>query len=125
MNNSIIDLLTEMTFLNVDFKRLKKVNENMDSEDFIVALDEILSWLKGIKFGMGDFDENFSYDHILLEEPTTSRFVQFYKYCPDLKEILVMEDDKIKFNPKLTDEEKQEIIDFVDENYNPPFNIHL
>lgn len=128
MKNSILNLITEITEHGEVFfekKILKKAAENMEVTDLIDCTWELKDWLKGIKFGMGDFDENFSYDYIILEEPTTSRFVQFYKYCPDLKEIFVMEADKIKFNPKLSDEEKQEIIDFVDENYDPPINIHL
>ena len=76
-----------------------------------------MHWHKKIKrgFPFGKYQNDYldlSDTNVLLP-----KYKILFENCPELSELYELNGDKIYFNATLTPEEKQEILDYVDENY--------
>jgi hypothetical protein len=120
MKNTISELLNEM--IQYGKKPFEKKVTNyaytkMEFSDLSNLIGWLLHWQKEVKLNKTDDDDFFFKTHILLEEVLYNRFKVFFDYCPALNEVFQLESDRIVYNPSLTEMEKQEILDYIDENH--------
>ncbi len=54
---------------------------------------------------------------MLLSDVFQRRYKPFFEYCPALSEVFQLEGDKITYHPDLTEQDKKEILDFIDKSH--------
>lgn len=122
MNNTIKKLLTEMTqIINVKDPSItyfaKALNE--DKGETRTAVSVILLWIDPAMTIPLNNSKKFTFSEIAFEKRGDilyNRYKNLFTHCPELKELLTLNKEYLNFNPNLSSEEKEEIIQFVDEN---------
>lgn len=86
--------------------------------DTITSTSLVVKWLDPVYF---DYDS--SKDFVFKEVGTQRRSdILYYKFrtllknCPEVKQLLILNREYLNFNPSLSSEEKEQIIQFVDDN---------
>lgn len=119
MNPSVKELLIELTSVGkrkTNYKILETAKHNMDVKDFIICVDNLLHWQKHIHLRhlpVGDFQK----DRLILEGHPKRRIRELFKDNDVLNQVYTLEEDHLKFNPSLTQEEIDEILEFIHENH--------
>ena len=54
---------------------------------------------------------------MLISDVSYKMYSNLFENCQELKEVFTLEQDRIKFKDELTTEEKNEIRQFINENY--------
>jgi len=105
-----------------DKKLTKKAYEKLEFDKLNHSISLLLQWQKMIKHSfLLQFETMFFKDHLLLSDGLLEKYATFFNNCPEISELFTIDGNKIKFNPNLSDEEKQEIVDFIDQNHKIPF----
>ncbi|MGB0868174.1 MAG: hypothetical protein ACPGSD_01140 [Flavobacteriales bacterium] len=93
-------------------KHLLDALENCTDINLPLTTTWLLNWLKG---GNKDFSvrESYEFDH----ENDKARFQEFFSYCTTLNDIFVLHVNAITWQDSVSEEEKMEILDYVDKNY--------
>ena len=118
MKTIIKELLIELTLKsNKDQKdRLfYQAKEKLGISDSVSLTNWLMHWHKKIKRGF-PFEE-FQNDYFEPSNVLLPKYKILFENCPELSELYELKNDKIYFNSSLTGQEKQEILDYVDENY--------
>ena len=118
MKTKIKELLIELTLRsNKDQKdRLfYQAKEKLGISDSVSLTNWLMHWHKKIKRGF-PFEE-FQNDYFEPSDVLLPKYKILFENCPELSELYELKNDKIYFNSSLTNEEKQEILEYVDENY--------
>lgn len=118
MKTIIKELLIELTLRsNKDQKdRLfYQAKEELGISDSVSIINWLMHWHKKIKRGF-PFEE-FQNDYFEPCDVLLPKYKIFFENCPELSELYELKNDKIYFNSSLTGQEKQEVLDYVDENY--------
>lgn len=118
MKTTIKDLLIELTLngkQQYQYKILLKADEKMGISDTVSLTNLLMQWHKKIKKGF-PFAQ-YQNDYLQLSELMQAKYKILFENCSELHELYELKNDKIYFNSTLTDEERQEILDYVDENY--------
>jgi len=118
MKPIIKDVLSELTLTSS--KELKdrlfyNAKEKLEASTFVSLTNLLMQWHKRIKKGF-PFAQ-YQNDHLQLSELMQAKYKILFENCSELSVLYELKNDKIYLNTSLTDEEKQEILDYVDENY--------
>ncbi len=121
MKQKVKDILAEMVNLGEGpFEKvyLKQAYEELGFEEVYDLVKWILHWQKNIynKNVSAPF-EDFQEDKFLLEEAHQRRYPKFYQYVPELNEVFTLHPNKITYNENLTEDEKHEILKYIDNNH--------
>jgi len=76
-----------------------------------------MHWHKKIKKGFPFGKYQNDYLDLSEFEVLLPKYKILFENCSELSELYELKGDKIYFNATLTPEERQEILDYVDENY--------
>ncbi len=118
MKATIKELLIELTLNGkkpFKYKILAKADEKLGISDSVTLTNWLMHWHKKIKLGF-PFDE-FQNEYYEIPAILQPKYKILFENCPELKELYELKKDKIYFNATLSADEKQEILDYVDENY--------
>lgn len=120
-------LLEIMSFLNTrKFKKediyVKKAYEKLGNEIVFSRLQNLLSWIDPRDhFANTSLDKYILYEDFMEPEfykkEVYEEFEKLFKYLPELKEIFLLKEKHIEFNPNLSKNDIQEIYHFVETNY--------
>lgn len=118
MKTIIKDMLTELT-LKSDKEQKDRIfyraKEKLEGTTFVSLTNLLMQWHKKIKKGF-PFAQ-YQNDYLQLSELMQAKYKILFENCSELHELYELKNDTIYFNSTLTDEERQEILDYVDENY--------
>lgn len=132
MKTTIKKIVDEFIFLDTNWRTqdfstltiLKKAIDNSSSKDVFISIGGVLSWAKEVVLsGEIDEDDEFTENYFLLDNddlPTNNEYNRFkilFDNCPEIKEFLKLEEDKVSFNDNLTIEERKEIHQYIHQNY--------
>ncbi len=118
MKTIINELLIELTLNGkkpFQYKILEKADDKLGISDSVALTNWLMHWHKKIKRGF-PFEE-FQNDYFEPSDVLLPKYRILFENTPELSELYDLKNDKIYFNSSLTDQEKQEILDYVDENY--------
>ncbi|RTZ50380.1 hypothetical protein EJ377_11350 [Chryseobacterium arthrosphaerae] len=118
MKTIIKELLIELTLRSnkdQEDRLFYQAKEKLGISDSVSLINLLMQWHKKIKKGF-PFAQ-YQNDHLQLSELMQAKYKILFENCPELSELYDLKNDKIYFNSSLTDQEKQEILDYVDENY--------
>ncbi|MDR2234714.1 MAG: hypothetical protein LBE92_01195 [Chryseobacterium sp.] len=118
MKTIIKELLIELTLngkKSFHHKILDKIDEEMEVSDSVSLTNLLMQWHKKIKKG-SPFAQ-YQSDYLQLSELMQAKYKILFEKCPELSELYEFNNDRIYFNAFLTDADKQEILDYVDDNY--------
>lgn len=111
-------MLTELT-LKSDKEQKDRIfyraKEKLEGTTFVSLTNLLMQWHKKIKKGF-PFAQ-YQNDYLQLSELMQAKYKILFENCSELHELYELKNDTIYFNSTLTDEERQEILDYVDENY--------
>lgn len=92
-----------------------KAEKNMGIADLLNLKGWLMQWHKKINRGFPSDD--FQKDYFQSSDILVPKFEVLFKSCLELSELYELKEDKVFFNSSLSNEEKEEIIDYVDKNY--------
>ncbi len=118
MKAIIKDLLTELTLRSDKDQKDRlfyQAKEKLGISDSVSLTNLLMQWHKKMKKGFSF--AQYQKDHLQLSELMQKKYKILFENCSELSELYELKNDKIYFNTTLTDQEKQEILDYVDENY--------
>ncbi|KAB1231866.1 hypothetical protein [Chryseobacterium viscerum] len=125
MNIAIEKLLNELTSYGENPLKviiLKQAENSLGINKMISLITKLMQWHKKVilwsKKSIDSPNENiYNKDYYQPISAMIENYKGLFENCPELSELYELKNDKIYFNSSLTDEEKQEILDYVDENY--------
>lgn len=115
--NEVLNELVNFTDPNLKEVHLKQAYEKLGFQELFNLIKWILHWQKNI------INENlapvsfFHDDYFELDDVFQKRYPALFELCPALSEVYTLQSDKIIFNTSLGDEEKQEILEFIDTHH--------
>lgn len=118
MKEKIKEILKEMTDLGkISFEKhlLKEAYENLGFTELNSLIESILTWHKVIMHLPPT--EEFQLDKFILDNTDQKRYPHLFNHCTELSEIYTLHTNKITFNENLSEEEKQEILKYIDDNH--------
>lgn len=118
MKTIVQNLLIELTTYGKKFivlKILKKAENRLGGNDTVNLTSWLMQWHKNVKKGFLPFEKDET--NFFEVGDLQPKYEILFSSCPELSEIYELQGDEIYFNPLLTEAEKQEIIDYVDDNY--------
>lgn len=118
MKTIIKDILVELTLKSSKEQKDRlfyQAKEKLEGTTFISLTNLLMQWHKKIKKGF-PFAQ-YQNDHLQLSELMQTKYKILFENCSELYELYQLDNDRIYFNSSLTDDEKQEILEYVDENY--------
>jgi len=86
--------------------------ENCTDSNFSVTITKLLNWIK-----RSNRDNTLKETYEIDNENDKIRFQEFFSYCTTLNDIFVLHVNAITWQDLVSEEEKMEILDHVDENY--------
>ncbi len=113
-----IEVITPIVGKNMNKdERLNQLTEIMDEDDIVFVTANILSWQKGlIQDRMRSNDINDA-DQLIVTERAAARTKQFFECIPILDRIFVYENGVVDYQASLSEEDKKDIQNYVDERY--------
>jgi hypothetical protein len=99
-------------------KYLKKAYLEMDTTRFTVSLAQLLSWIYTTDKTLDS--SSFILDH----EYDEVNFKSLFEYSKKINELFTLKEKEITWNSNLTDEEKNEIIDYVNSTHTPRLRVN-
>lgn len=118
MKTVIKDLLIELTSLGkkpVELVLLAKAEKNLGIDNLLTLKRWLMQWHK--KIARGFPSDDYQKDYFQSSDVLVPKFEALFKSCPELSALYELKEDKVFFNSSLSNEEKEEIIDYVDKNY--------
>ncbi len=120
MKTIIENLLIELTALGkryIELDILSNAEKKLSGSDLLTLTGWLMHWHKKIKKGFPI--DQYQNDYLDLSdfEVLQPKYKILFESCPELSELYELKGDKIYFNSSLTEEEKQEILNYVDDNY--------
>lgn len=95
----------------------KKSYEIMDKEDILFVTINILGWQKGLVEGRMRTEDINDMDQLIVGERSAARTKQFFECIPILDRIFVYENGVVDYQASLSEEDKKDIQNYVDERY--------
>lgn len=121
MKNTIEKLLYDMTNFGkkaFEMHFMEKCFKELGFETFEKLNGRILHWQKAIKNPDKAFpNEAFHNDRLILSDLFNKEYKDFFRYCPELQEIFTLHEGKITYNENLTEEEIEEVKQYINENH--------
>lgn len=118
MKPEIKNLLYELTTVGrsyIELNVLKKADEALVEHKILTLKNKLLHWQKKIKKGY-PFEE-YQLDYYETSDVLLPNYQIFFDNCLELNEVYELKGNRIYFNSKLSPQEKQEVLDYIDENY--------
>lgn len=118
MKEKIKNILYEMiniTSPDLNEVYFKKAYENLGFTELNSLIESILTWHKVIMHLPPT--EEFQLDKFILDNTDQKRYPHLFNHCTELSEIYTLHTNKITFNENLSEEEKQEILKYIDDNH--------
>ncbi|AZA52915.1 hypothetical protein [Chryseobacterium sp. G0201] len=118
MDSKIKKLLIELTLNGkkpFKYEILAKADEKLGISDSVTLTNLLMQWHKKIKQGV-PFAQ-YQNDYLQLSDVSLPKYKIFFDNCPELSKLYELKASKIYFNSFLSQEEKQEILDYVNEHY--------
>jgi len=119
MNDKTNKILTNLLEYKKTFKSnilLAKAIENMEFTILSTAIGRLFKWQKYILLEY-DHDDDYLLDKFLIDEVSQKHYNSLFDYCPQLSEVFHLGGGEIKYNESLTEEDKEEIREYIHENY--------
>ena len=82
-----------------------------------MLITRLLTWNKLVAIDKVPIKTERTSEYMLISDVSNKMYSNLFENCPELKEIFAVEQDRIKFNETLSTEEKEEIRQFINENY--------
>lgn len=129
MKPIIKEILDELiNYVEDDFKmpekHFKKVTDNMNTRDYAFPFLNIANWMRSIELNLLDEDEN-SKIFSINNDYQLDNWKNIYKYASILNEILIKDEEKLLWNPELTQENIKEITKYVAAHYKPKMRVYI
>ena len=107
-----------------DLLLLKKVIRDLGAKEVYFSVGPLLSWLSRVDTldeDEIDQDYNATKNYYLtkfkgINGKLHDRTSKFYNNCPEIRLFLDLQEDKVSFNKDLTEDDRNEIVDYVKEN---------
>jgi hypothetical protein len=118
MKPEIKELLRELTSvgrIKIELKVLKQADEALVDYDILTLKNKLLHWQKKVIRGFAFYE--FQLEYYETTELLLPNYKLFFDNCPELIEVYELKGNRIYFNSSLTSQEKQEILEYIDENY--------
>lgn len=113
-----IEVITPLVGKNMyKDERLTKLNEIMDKDDIVSVTGQMLSWQKGLVEGRMRSRNTNDGDQLIVGERAAARTKQFFECIPILDRIFVYENGVVDYQASLSEEDKKDIQNYVDEHY--------
>ncbi len=126
MKPIIKELIDEM----IAFKKTMQVSKyfiladkKQELSELSVIIERLLVWQKLIFKDLIPDKKQHTAEYMLIDDVDYKMYSKLFENCPELKEIFILEQDRVKFNENLTVEEKEEIRQFINENYTVTFRM--
>ncbi len=125
MNIAIEKLLNELTSYGehpLKIIILKQAENSLGINKMISLITKLMQWHKKVilwsKKSIDSPNEDiYNKEYYQPISAMIENYKGLFESCPELSELYELKNDKIYFNSSLTDQEKQEVLDYVDENY--------
>ena len=118
MKKNIENLISEMIACVSDSDQhlviLKRAHKRIDEFDLKISVKKILQWLK-TAFKTRENLEAKEFQS--QDKQSIKRLEKLFKECPGLKKIFLLNGNSITWHSSISDEEKEEIRAYVDENH--------
>ncbi|WP_299883596.1 hypothetical protein [uncultured Lacinutrix sp.] len=99
-------------------KDLIEVEKNIGYEELSNLIGWLLHWQKAIHNPNISWpDEDYKNEEYILNDVLIKDYPDFFKHCPELSEVFSLKKDRITYNENLTEEEKIEIREYIDEHH--------
>ena len=122
----IKDLLEELTTYKKTFqaqKYLFTADKKIEFSELFMLITRLLTWNKLVAIDKIPIKTERTSEYMLISNVSNKMYSNLFENCPELKEIFAVEQDRVKFNENLTVEEKEEIRQFINENYTVTFRM--
>ncbi|SNR13953.1 hypothetical protein [Tenacibaculum jejuense] len=117
----IINELIEFDKTRKPKKSLNNVYEKQGERNVYVLNGKILLWHKKVFLNL-ELPEKYDIsEHKKLQE----KFKNFFEYCPDIKKVFSFHGDHIGWSNDVSENEQQEIRDYIHENHKVPVRIRI
>lgn len=114
----LLEELTKVGFVKYDGGGyLKNARLKIEFAELSMLISRILTWNKLVAINKVPIKTEETTEFMLIFDIDYNMYSNLFKFCPELKEIFSVEYDRIKFIETLTTEEKDEIRQFINENY--------
>ncbi len=104
-------------------KYLILADKKQELSELSVMIGRLLVWQKFISKDLIPDKKQHTAEYMLIDDVDYKMYSKLFENCPELKEIFILEQDRVKFNENLTVEEKEEIRQFINENYTVTFRM--
>ena len=122
----IKDLVEELTTYKKTFqaqKYLFTADKKIEFSELSMLITRLLTWNKLVAIDKIPIKTERTSEYMLISNVSNKMYSNLFENCPELKEIFAVEQDRVKFNENLTVEEKEEIRQFINENYTVTFRM--
>ncbi|WP_417558507.1 hypothetical protein [Mesoflavibacter zeaxanthinifaciens] len=125
MKQKVKELIDELIDYRKNRKPIKYLNvayNGMGDKEFVQLIGFIFQWQKESALNIGEWKDIQQFP---LEEVLFPRYTQFFKECPELKEVWKLNKENISWADDITEEEKLEIRDYIHTNYKIQFRARI
>lgn len=99
-------------------KDLIEIEKKIGYENLSNLIGWLLHWQKAIHNPNVSWpDDDYKNEEYILNDILIKDFPKFFKYCPELSDVFTLKDDRIIYNENLTEEEKVDIREYIDEHH--------
>ncbi|MDQ1856700.1 hypothetical protein [Chryseobacterium sp. WLY505] len=125
MNINIEKLLNELTAYGEQPQKiiiLKQAEKSLGINKMISLITKLMQWHKKVMLWSKKSIDNpneqvYNKDYYQPISAVIEDYKGLFENCPELSELYELKNDKIYLNSSLTGQEKQEVLNYVDENY--------
>lgn len=120
MKPIIKELLVELITYKKTFQPnlyLNDADKKIEFAELSMLITRILTWNKLVAIDKVPIATEETPEFMLINDVDYKMYSNLFEICQELKEVFTLEQDKIKFNADLTTEEKEEIRQFINDNY--------
>ncbi|WP_138432557.1 hypothetical protein [Winogradskyella algicola] len=93
-------------------KHLLEALEKSVDDNFSISITRLLNWIKKSNRNSVNKD-TYEFYH----ESDNGRYQQLFKYCTAIHNVFVLNENSIIWQESVSEEEKLEILDYIDKNY--------
>ena len=105
-------------------KHLKEITSKMEPGDYAFPFLHVVNWIK--RNYLNRLEEGEKKDFFQIDGSYQHRcWKDIFRYAPVMRELFEREENILLWNPLLTTEEIEEIIQYVGENYNPKMRVYI
>lgn len=129
MKLKVKELIDELIDYRKNRKPIKYLNtayNNMGDKEFVQLIGFILQWQKESILNIGEnLGKWGNIQQVDISEILFKRYTQFFKECPELKEVWKLNKESISWEDNITEGEKEEIRDYIHANYKIHFRARI